>query len=471
MGHGRKKKRTHAVPSQEEIEKIPKTLVVKSGSVGRSVGALVSDVRHVMEPNTASKLKERKTNKIKDYIAVSSQLGLTHLMLFSQTEAGTNLRIGRIPRGPTLYFRVNKYSLAKDCLKLQRTPHVSDAEYKTSPLIILNNFAGEEKGKELKLMTAMLQNMFPAINPSTMHLSDARRVVLFNYNEATGMVDFRHFTIVVKPVGVTKGVKRVIMAKNLPSLAGYDDISEYVLREAFASESDVEDGPENSVTLPQDYVGRGNTKNEQRAIRLLELGPRMELRLMKIEGGLCEGEILYHNYLHKTKSQLEKEARMRQIKLTRQARRRQEQEQNVERKKKVKSKKVNTARNEKTSDDDKNDDDDEYDSMSEADSDMAPNDNSDVESEAKIVLPKSTRPRASADDFGADEYKESDDEDEGARDAEMDDDEEDYAEEERKPAKRSKTSKSVAPKKVKPTKSKFASSKPAKSSKPSNKRK
>ncbi|KAJ2879593.1 rRNA-binding ribosome biosynthesis protein, partial [Coemansia aciculifera] len=69
MGHGRKKKRTHAVPSQEEIEKIPKTLVVKSGSVGRSVGALVGDVRHVMEPNTASKLKERKTNKIKDYIA------------------------------------------------------------------------------------------------------------------------------------------------------------------------------------------------------------------------------------------------------------------------------------------------------------------------------------------------------------------------------------------------------------------
>ncbi|KAJ2682899.1 rRNA-binding ribosome biosynthesis protein [Coemansia spiralis] len=451
MGHGRKKKRTHAVPSQEEMEKIPKTLVVKSGSVGRSVGALVSDVRHVMEPNTASKLKERKTNKIKDYIAVSSQLGLTHLMLFSQTEAGTNLRIGRIPRGPTLYFRVNKYSLAKDCLKLQRTPHVSDAEYKTSPLIILNNFAGEEKGKELKLMTAMLQNMFPAINPSTMHLSDARRVVLFNYNEATGMVDFRHFTIVVKPVGVTKGVKRVIMAKNLPSLAGYDDISEYVLREAFASESDVEDGPENSVTLPQDYVGRGNTKNEQRAIRLLELGPRMELRLMKIEGGLCEGDILYHNYLHKTKSQLEKEARMRQIKLTRQARRRQEQEQNVERKKKVKSRKVNTAKNEKTSDDDR-DNDDEYDSMSGADSDAAPSDNSDVEPEAKIVLPKPTRTRASADDFGADEFKESDDEDDGAGDGEMND-EDDYAEEERKPAKRSKISKSATPKKAKSSKS------------------
>ncbi|KAI9505520.1 Brix domain-containing protein, partial [Coemansia spiralis] len=269
---------------------------VKSGAVGRTVSELVADVRHVMEPNTAAKLKERKSNKIKDYVAVSSQLSLTHILMFSQTESGTNLRIGRIPRGPTLYFRVNNYSLAKDCLRLQKTPHTSDAEYKTSPLIILNNFAGEDKGKELKLMTAMLQNMFPAINPSTMHLSEARRVVLFNYNDSTGTVDFRHYTIVVKPVGVTKGVKRVILAKNLPSMAEYDDISEYVLREAFASESDMEDGPEAAVTLPQDYVGRGNTKNEQRAVRLLELGPRMELKLMKVEGGLCEGEILYHSY-------------------------------------------------------------------------------------------------------------------------------------------------------------------------------
>ncbi|KAJ2842504.1 rRNA-binding ribosome biosynthesis protein, partial [Coemansia erecta] len=225
MGSSRKKRRTHAVPTQEDIDKVPKALVVKSGQIGRTVSELVNDVRRVMEPNTASKLRERKSNKVRDYVAVSSQLSLTHLMLFSQTESGTNLRIGRIPRGPTLYFRVSKYSLAKDCLRLQKTPHTSDAEFKTSPLIILNNFAGDGKGKELKLMTAMLQNMFPAINPSTMHLSEARRVVLFNYNDDTGSVDFRHYTIVVKPVGVTKGVKRVIMSTNVPSLAGYGDIS------------------------------------------------------------------------------------------------------------------------------------------------------------------------------------------------------------------------------------------------------
>ncbi|KAJ1755196.1 rRNA-binding ribosome biosynthesis protein [Coemansia sp. RSA 353] len=333
MGHGRKKKRTHAVPTQEEFDDIPKTLVVRSGTVGRSVSALVSDVRQVMQPHTAVKLRERASNKIKDYVAVSNHLGLTHMLLFSQTETGTNLRISRFPRGPTLYMRVEKYALAKDCLRLQKTPHTSAAEFLTPPLIILNNFAGENKGREFKLMTTMLQNMFPAINPSTMRLTDARRVVLFNYNEETGLVDFRHYAVVVKPVGVTKGVKRVILSKNMPSLAQFDDISDYVLREAFASESDVEDGPENSVTLAQDYVGRNNAKNEQRAIRLLELGPRMDLRLMKIEAGLCEGEVIYHNYISKTKEELAEAEHQRQINLTNQARRRQQQDENVKRKK------------------------------------------------------------------------------------------------------------------------------------------
>ncbi|KAJ2819122.1 rRNA-binding ribosome biosynthesis protein [Coemansia erecta] len=388
MGHGRKKKRTHAVPTQEEFDETPRTLVVRSGQVGRSVSALVSDVRHVMEPHTAVKLRERSTNKIKDYVAVSSQLGLSHMLLFSQTDTGTNLRIGRFPRGPTLYFRVEKYALAKDCLRLQKSPHTSNAEFLTPPLIILNNFAGEERGREFKLMTTMLQNMFPAINPATMRLSDARRVVLFNYNADSGLVDFRHFAVAVKPVGVTKGVKRVVLSKNMPSMAQFDDISEYVLREAFASESDVEDGPENSVTLAQDYVGRGNTKNAQRAIRLLELGPRMDLRLMKIEAGMCGGEVIFHNYISKSKEEIEQTEKLRQISRTNQARRRQQQEENVKRKQGDKKKKKRGAEESGSEGSASDGDDDDDDDMKE-----------------EVVIPDKPH-RAAADDFGGDAYDE-----------------------------------------------------------------
>lgn len=96
---------------------------------------------------------------------VAGQLGVTHFVIFSRTEKNINLRICRVPRGPTLTFRVVEYVLAKDCLALQKNPKTSDIEYRTSPLIVLNNF--QQSGKEFKVMTAMLQNMFPSIDIQT----------------------------------------------------------------------------------------------------------------------------------------------------------------------------------------------------------------------------------------------------------------------------------------------------------------
>lgn len=128
-----------------------------------------------------------------------------------------------------------------------------------------------------------------------MQLSEARRVLLFNYNEDTGTIDMRHYSIGVKATGVSKSIKRVINT-NLPNLGDYEDIADYVLKEAIISESDIEDGPESTVTLSQDYPGRNNRRNEQRAVRLHELGPRMTLELTKVENGMCGGEVLYHRY-------------------------------------------------------------------------------------------------------------------------------------------------------------------------------
>jgi hypothetical protein len=56
----RKKSRTHKKPGEGEnpnAPKTPKTFVMRSGEVGHSVMGLVSDIRRVMEPNTATKLR------------------------------------------------------------------------------------------------------------------------------------------------------------------------------------------------------------------------------------------------------------------------------------------------------------------------------------------------------------------------------------------------------------------------------
>lgn len=146
MARRRIKKRTHAgaitgknapTPARR-TERDPKSMVIRigAGEVGKSVSQLVKDVRQIMEPGTASRLKERKNNKLKDYIVMCGPLEVTHLLLFSRSASGnTNLRLAVTPRGPTLHFKVDNYSLCKDILKAQRHPKASSALHLNHPLV------------------------------------------------------------------------------------------------------------------------------------------------------------------------------------------------------------------------------------------------------------------------------------------------------------------------------------------------
>lgn len=150
MAKRRTKKRTHAGTLNPNAKSTtpagptganrndPKSMVIRigAGEVGSSISQLATDVRRVMEPGTATRLKERKANRLRDYVAMSGPLGVTHLLLFSRSETGnTNLRVSTTPQGPTLHFRVEKYSLSKDVRRAQRHPKGGGKEYITPPLV------------------------------------------------------------------------------------------------------------------------------------------------------------------------------------------------------------------------------------------------------------------------------------------------------------------------------------------------
>lgn len=81
-------------------------------------------------------------------------------------------------------------------------------------------------------------------------------------------------------------------------------------------------------------------KSNQSAVRLTEIGPRMTLELVKIEEGLCDGEVLYHSHVSKTAEQVE-ELRKRTIDKKRlKEERKREQEANVQRKKAEKTERI-----------------------------------------------------------------------------------------------------------------------------------
>lgn len=49
---------------------------IGAGEVGPSVSKLVRDVRTMMEPHTASRLREHKCNKLRDFTTMAGPLGV-----------------------------------------------------------------------------------------------------------------------------------------------------------------------------------------------------------------------------------------------------------------------------------------------------------------------------------------------------------------------------------------------------------
>jgi len=258
----------------------------------------------------------------------------------------------------------------------------------TPPLVVLNNFS-QSVESHTKLMRVTFQHMFPTINIKTVKLSECRRVVLFHLMD-DGNVEMRHYAVRANPVGVSKSVKRIIEAKlpdlgslevccvpaifismflrplyglscgissplfsflfthlnisSLPSLlfVPSQDISEYIEGTAgmsgFASDSEAEDEG-SRVTLPDRFIGKGNAKSQQSAMKLTELGPRLTLEIFKVEQGVNEGDVLYHKFVHKTpaeaakiKAKIEKSKRLKED-------RKATQEANVKRKREAEAEK------------------------------------------------------------------------------------------------------------------------------------
>jgi ribosome biogenesis protein SSF1/2 len=333
---------------------------------------------------------------------MAGPLGVSHLLLFSRSNSGnTNLRVALAPRGPTLHFRVEKYSLCKDVTKAQKHPRGGGKEYHTAPLLVMNNMKtqSEESSDPIRkqledLTTTIFQNMFPQISPQTTPLSTIRRIMLVNRDtsdieDGTFVLHVRHYAITTKRTGVPRRLRRLDLKEQrdrekkggvIPNLSRLEDVSEYLLDPAAggftsASETELDTDAEVEVleaqtrrvlskkevqrlrdgqTRPGDQKDR-RSNVEKRAVKLVELGPRMKLRLVKVEEGVCEGKIMWNEFIKKSNAE-EKELdkkwdQRRKIKEERRA----EQRANVERKKQLKANTKTNATGEGTEDEDMED--------------------------------------------------------------------------------------------------------------------
>lgn len=69
-------------------------------------------------------------------MTMAPTLGVTHLLAFTLTDVAPSLRIVRLSAGPTLSFRIERYSLLKDITRTsKRAKSIGTVEYLSPPLV------------------------------------------------------------------------------------------------------------------------------------------------------------------------------------------------------------------------------------------------------------------------------------------------------------------------------------------------
>ncbi|XP_049851017.1 suppressor of SWI4 1 homolog [Schistocerca gregaria] len=319
----------------DERSRVPKSMIFKRGKVGFNLSNLVADLRLIMSPNTAMRLKERKKNTLRDYIEVAKIYDVTHLMIVSATELSTYFRIVRLPQGPTFSFEITSYSLVRDVHLAQSRPHTIKSEHMRPPVLILSGFSGCDK--HVELVRCAFQEMFPPLNVKRVRLNLVKRVMLVHYDKDSQCFELRHYLIGLEKLGLTKGIKQLIK-KKVTDLGQFKDVSEFVLNQATTTESDAEDLANSDrvieVQSSSDTAGKS-------AIRLSEYGPRMRLKLIKIQEEINDGLVLYHSYVSKTPEEIEQLSQLKKKKESVKMQRKREQELRVQKRLEASSKKKN----------------------------------------------------------------------------------------------------------------------------------
>jgi ribosome biogenesis protein SSF1/2 len=201
------------------------------------------------------------------------------------------------------------------------------------------------------------------------------------------VLNFRHYAITTRATDISRPLRRLNAAEKLlanktsrkakvPNLGKLADIADYMVGGengdghmtdgTSGSELDTDGEVEVLESTPKRVPARKDTLSvprldeegeetnvEKRAVKLVELGPRMRLRLLKVEEGMCSGKVMWHDYLQRSREEIKGlDAKWEGRQREKEARRKQQLE-NVQRKRKARDQGGAVA----TSDEDGEDDD------------------------------------------------------------------------------------------------------------------
>lgn len=259
----------------------------------------------------------------------------------------------------------------------------------TSPLLVMNNMVSPKStdnptaptlNQLESLTTAVFQSLFPPISPQDTPLPSIRRVLvldreisatphLSSSSESVSYhINLRHYAITTKKMGLSRSIRQLDTAEKsakdrtnrqcMLNLGKLDDVADYLLDPnavsvgfISGSENEIETDAEIEVLETKtrkadnhrqfESSANGNDKEyergihsiERRAVKLVELGPRLSLRMTKVEDGVCTGRTMWHEYVSKSKEEVDEMEETWEGRRQAKEKRKKAQSENVERKK------------------------------------------------------------------------------------------------------------------------------------------
>ncbi|NWT16386.1 SSF1 protein, partial [Vireo altiloquus] len=116
-----------------------------------------------------------------------------------------------------------QYSLVRDVVSALRRHRMHEQQFLHPPLLVLGNFGAPQI--HLKLLAGIFQGMFPTLNVHRVNLNSIRRSLLVSYDANSELLELRHYSVKVVPVGLSRGLRKLLQEK-FPNLSRVDDISQ-----------------------------------------------------------------------------------------------------------------------------------------------------------------------------------------------------------------------------------------------------
>lgn len=254
-----------------EYDEVPKSFVIHRSEISKDLKVLESNIREMMYPFTAMKLKESGKAKMKEILHTTKNFGVRNLFILGSKGKNNILKLANLPNGPTFTFKVDSFCLNRDLQNLIPRNKNVQATQLGIPLAIVKGFKDDVKGldkKSSRLLTALFSNMFPKLSYfKNLNAGTFKRAILVHFDEKKGSIEIRNYYIRRNYSGINKNIKKIVNSNKLPDFSKMEDVADlFVKKQVILSDSDIDALPNNKTVLEDKILGK--TLKQQVNIRL-----------------------------------------------------------------------------------------------------------------------------------------------------------------------------------------------------------